>query len=171
MQRYVRSIEKKMNKTNDRFRVVIAVTESSPLSALWREAMILLHETPAELVALFVDDDRWRRAASLPFTREISRLGGAVADFTVQRAEQVNKEVITRTQRRIEKLASQADLTLKFEVMPESDQKRIEELVGSGQNVLIAPSFIKARPIYAHLTRLNCRIQLIEAIEENQSND
>lgn len=157
-----------MKTTDDRLRVVIAVTESSPLTALWRAAMNLLGESPAELVALFVDDDRWRRAASLPFTREISRIGGAVADFTVERAEEVNKEAITRTRRRIEQLASKANLALAFEVLRESDQNRIQELVGSGQNVLIAPSFITTRPIYAHLTRLDCRLLLIEAAEEKQ---
>jgi len=157
-----------MTKTDDRPRVVIAVTESSPLLALWRAAMDLMNDSPAELVALFVDDDRWRRAASLSFTREISRVSGAVADFTAQRAEQLNKEAITRTQQRIEKLATKADLALAFEVLPESDQERIKELVGTGQNVLIAPSFITARPIYAHLTRLDCRILLIEGTEEDQ---
>jgi len=155
-----------MKTTDDRLRVVIAVTEASPLSALWRAAMDLLSESPAELLALFVDDERWHRAASLPFTREISRIGGTAADFTVQRAEQVNKEAATRTQRRIEQLASKADLALAFEVLPESDQERIQELVGPGQNVLIAPSFITRRAIYAHLTRLDCRILLIEAAEE-----
>jgi hypothetical protein len=159
-----------MKKTDDRPRVVIAVTESSPLSALWRAAMDLMSESPAELLALYVDDDRWRRAASLSFTREISRVSGAVTDFTVQRAEQLNKEAITRTQRRIEKLAAKADLALAFEVLPESDQNRIKELVGAGQNVLIVPSFITTRPIYAHLTRLDCRILLIEATEEYQRN-
>jgi hypothetical protein len=161
---------KKMKKSDDRIRVVIAVTESSPLSALWREAMNLMNESPAELMALFVDDDRWRRAASLPFTREISRVSGAVADFTVQRAEDLNREAITRMRQRIEKLASQADLTLAFEVLPETDQDRIKELVGTSRNVLIAPSYIKSRPIYARLTRLDCRILLIEATQEDPHN-
>ena len=128
-----------MKTTDNRLRVVIAITESSPLEALWRAAMKLMSESPAELMALFVDDERWRRAASLPFTCEVSRIGGAVADFTVQRAEQVNKEAIARMQHRIEQLASNADLSLGFEVLPESDQKRINELVGSDQNILIAP--------------------------------
>jgi len=157
-----------MITTDDRLRVVIAVTESSPLAALWHAAMNLLDESPGQLVALFINDDRWRRAASLPFTREISRIGGAVADFTVQRAEQVNKEAIKRTQQRIEQLAAEADLALAFEVLPEPDQKRIQELVGNDQNVLIAPAFITTRPGYAHLTRLDCRLLLIEAEEEKQ---
>jgi hypothetical protein len=155
-----------MKITEDKLRVVIAVTASSPLAALWHAAMNLLDESPGQLVALFIDDDRWQRAASLPFTREISRIGGAVADFTVQRAEQVNKEAITRTQQRIEQLAAEADLALAFEVLPEPDQKRIQELVGNGQNVLIVPAFITTRPGYAYLTRLDCRLLLIEAEEE-----
>ena len=167
MQSCAKSMQEKMKKTDDTLRVVIAVTESSPLSALWRAAMNLMGESPAELVALFVDDDRWRRAASLPFTREISRVSGAMADFTVQRAEQLNREAITRTRHRIEQLASKADLALAFEVLPETDQNRIKELVGAGQNVLIAPSFITTRPIYAHLTRLDCRILLVEGAQED----
>lgn len=155
-----------MKKTNDRLRVVIAVTESSSLPALWRAAMKLMSNSPAEIVAVFLDDDRWRRAASLPFTREISRIGGAVAEFTVQRAKQVNEDAITQMQRRIERLASKADLGLEFEVVPESDQKRIKELVGTGRNVLVAPSVITTWPIYARLTRLDCRILLIETTEE-----
>lgn len=160
-----------MKKSDDRIRVVIAVTESSPLPALWRAAMDLMSESPAELVACFVDDDRWRRAASLPFTREVSRVSGAMADFTVQRAEELNREAITRMRQRIEKLASQAELALAFEVLPESDQQRIEELVGTSRNVLIAPSFIRTRPIYTRLNRLDCRIVLIEGTEENQHNE
>ena len=168
MRRCAKSMQKKTKKSDDKLRVLIAVTEASPLSALWRAAMNLMSESPAEILALFVDDNRWRRAASLPFTREISRVSGAAAEFTVQRAEQLNEEAIKRTQRHIEKLAAQADLSLAFEVLPESDQKRIEDIVGTGQIVLVAPSFITARPIYACLTRLDCRILLIEDRGEDQ---
>lgn len=162
---------KKTSKSNNRRRVVIAVTETSPLSALWREAMTLLSESPADLMALFVDDQRWLRAASLPFTREISRLSGAVAEFTAQRAEELNRQAITRMQQRIEKLAAESQLVLAFEVLPESDQKRITELLGAAHNVLIAPSFMRTRPIYAHLASCKCRIMLIEGSEEKQSGE
>lgn len=161
-------MQKKTKKPDDKLRVLIAVNEASPLSALWRAAMNLMSESPAEVLALFVDDNRWHRAASLPFTREISRVSGSAAEFTVQRAEQLNKEAIKRTQQHIEKLASQADLSFAFEVLPESDQKRIKELVSTGQSVLVAPSFITARPIYTHLARLDCRILLIEDLEDEQ---
>lgn len=68
-----------MAKTEMRLRIVIAVTETTPVARLWEAALRLLRDTPAELTALYVQDDRWRRAASLPFTREILRSGG-VAD-------------------------------------------------------------------------------------------
>ena len=159
----------KTKKSEARRRVVIAVTESCPVSALWREAMSIMSETPADLMALFVDDRRWHRAASLSFTREISRLSGAVAEFTAQRAEELNREAIKRVQQQIEKLAADAKLALAFEVLPESDQKRITALLGAGQNVLVAPSFLRTRPIYAHLARCDCRIMLIEDSGEKQA--
>ncbi len=164
-------MKRKMKKSDTMRRVVIAITESSPLPELWREAMNLMSESPAELMALFMDDDRWRRAASLPFTREISRVSGAAADFTVQRAEQLNKEAIARMQERMQKLAEEAKLALAFEVLPESDRERIEALVGTAQNVLIAPSVIKKRPIYTHLSRCDCRILLIESHEQDRAED
>jgi glycine/D-amino acid oxidase-like deaminating enzyme len=157
---------RKMNRNSDKTRVVIAVTESSPVRQLWRAAMQELRHTRAELLALLVDDDRWRRAASLPFTREISRLSGAVADFTEQRAEQVKKEHLSRTQQRIQSLAADADQSLTFEVLSVSDAKRMEEFIGRGTDILIAPSFITNQPIYAYIAQLDCRILLIEATEE-----
>lgn len=155
----------KMNVSADRFRVVIAVTESSSLSALWHAAVNLVRESPAEFVALFVHGDRWRRAASLPFTREISRASGSAADFTVQRAEKLTKDAIARTQRRIENLAIEADLALAFEALPESDQCGILERIGTDLAVLVMPSAMTRLPIYSQLRRLNCRIVLIEENE------
>jgi len=155
-----------MSKTDDKARIVIAVTELTPVRQLWREALQRLRESQAELFALFVADDRWRRAASLPFTREISRLSGMDADFTLRRASQVHEEAINRTRYRMQKLASEANLALMFEVLPESDQQRIRELVAGSQNILIAPSFITGRPLFAELQKLDCRIVLIEAEEE-----
>ena len=69
-------------------RVLIAVTEFSPVDKLWRAALDIIAESPGELLAVFVSEDHWHRAASLPFTLEISRLSGAGAKFTQQRAEQ-----------------------------------------------------------------------------------
>lgn len=156
-----------MNRNSERTRIAIAVTESSPMKELWRAALQHLSDPQAELTALFVADDRWHRAASLPFTLEISRIGGAVAKFTAIRAEQVSQEAATRARQLMLELASEAGLALAFEILPESDQERIRELVAGARNVLIAPAYIASRPIYAQFKKLDCRIVLIEAKEED----
>jgi len=155
-----------MNKADDKGRIVIAVTELTPVRLLWREVLQRRHESTVELLALFVTDDRWHRAASLPFTREISRVSGMGENFTMRRARQVHDEAIHRTQRRMQKLATEANLELMFEVLPESGQQRIRELVAGSQDILIAPSFMSTRPFFAELQKLDCRIELIEANEE-----
>ncbi len=160
-----------MKAHKESLRILIAVTEFSPVLELWRAAMRFADGTQAEFVALFIDDDRWRRAASLPFTREISRISGTVVDFTAERAEQVKTEAVTRTHRQLEQLASNADLVLAFEVLSESDQKHIRELLEVGQDILIAPSFITNRPVYAHLAQLDCQVLLIEATEEKHESE
>jgi hypothetical protein len=157
-----------MSTNRETTRIAIAVTESSPVKQLWRAALRYLSNSEAELTALFVADDRWHRAASLPFTCEISRIGGAIANFTAQRAEQVSNEAATRAQRRMEELASEAGLALGFEVLSESDQERVRELVAGAQNILIAPSFMASRSIFAQFEKLDCRIVLIEATEEDR---
>jgi len=156
-----------VNMTDVKARIVIAVTELTPVQELWRAALQRLHESWADLHALFFADDQWHRAASLPFTREISRISGINEDFTQQRASQVHEEAINRTRRRMQDLASEANLAIVFEVLPESNQQRIRELVSGPQNTLIAPSFITRRPLFAELQKLDCRIVLVEAKEES----
>ena len=151
-----------MTKSDDRIRILIAVTEASPVTELW-QAALRLGGRDTEVVALFLPDDRWHRAASLPFTREVSRLGGSVVDFTRQRAEELYRESVARIHRRIEQLAAEADLALAFEELSEQDAERLEELAAGSQSILIAPSFIQREPIYARISRLDCRIELIEA--------
>ena len=157
-----------MAKSSETLRIAIAVTETSPMHELWRTALRYLSDSHAELMALFVADDRWHRAASLPFTCEISRVGGTAADFTAHRAEQVSEEAVTRARRRLEDLASEAGLGLAFEVLSESDQEKVRELVADVQSILIAPSFVAKRPIFAQLEKLDCEIVLIEATEDER---
>lgn len=152
-----------MKKSDDRVRILIAVTETSPVAELW-QAAVERHDHNAELVALFVSDDRWHRAASLPFTREISRLG-AVADFTRQRADQLYKESVARIRRRIAELAEQSDLAPAFEELSEKNPARLEELAAGTQSVLIASSLITRDPIYTRIARLDCHIELVESSE------
>ena len=155
-----------MAKTEVKVRVVIAVTETTPVARLWKAALRLLRDSPADLVTLYVEDDRWHRVASLPFTREILRSGGVPVDFTRQRAEQVSKERAARIQELIQKLAAESDLKPAFEVLGESDAERLREFIGSHDNILVVPSFISTRPIFALLSELDCRIELVETEEE-----
>ena len=89
-----------MKLAESKRRIVIAVTETTPVQRLWGAAMRVLEDSPGELVTLFVAEDRWRRVASLPFTREISRTG-RVADFTHNRAKQIQKDAVARTRPRL----------------------------------------------------------------------
>ena len=155
-----------MTKDEVKLRVVIAVTETAPVALLWETALRLLRESRAELATLYVRDDRWHRVASLPFTREIMRSGGVAVEFTRQRAEQVSRERAARVREAIRKLAAEAQLEPVFEILDESDALHLREFIGSRENILVVPSFISTRPIYAMLSELNCRIELVEATEE-----
>jgi hypothetical protein len=142
--------------------VVIAITELAPVQRIWREALQFIEESRTELHALFVEDERWHRAASLPFTREISRVSGAGADFTVQRAIEVHRETIDRARRQLQQLAAESERELAFEVLPESDQKRIRDLAADGDCIVIAPEILAEQPVFRELQELGCRIVLIE---------
>ena len=157
-----------MAKTEMKLRVVIAVTDTTPVARLWEAALRLLRESPADLVTLYVEDDRWHRIASLPFTREISRSGGVPVEFTRQRAEQVSRAQAARVQEMIQQLAAKSNLKTAFEVLSESDAERLREFISSHENILVALSFISTRPIFAMLSEMNCRIELVEAAEEEE---
>ena len=60
-------------------RAVIVLTESQSLTALWRAALSSADQPAQDVVVVFLDDERWQRAACLPFTCEISRIGGGIA--------------------------------------------------------------------------------------------
>ncbi len=146
-------------------RIVIAVTETTPVQRLWGAAMRVFEDSPGELVTLFVEENRWQRVASLPFTREISRTG-RVADFTRNRAEQIQKEAVARVQEAIRRLAEKESMEPRFEVLPETDVERLRTFLGNSANVLVAPSFISSRPLYAMISQLDCKILLVEVAEE-----
>lgn len=156
----------KMSENNGKARILIAVTELTPVQQLWDEALQYVQRSPAELLALFLVEDHWHRAASLPFTREISRMSGMDTDFTLQRARQIHDEAINRARDRMQALASQADLVLDFEVLPESEQERIGELVAGSRSILIVPSFLTTHPFFTFVQQADCRIVLIEAEEQ-----
>jgi hypothetical protein len=150
------------SSTNDPHRILLAVTETSPLVRLWDAVAEHLADTRVELVTIFVSDDRWHRAASLPFTREISRVGRANVKFTPKRAEQVNNDVVDRTRIQLQHLADEADLQFVFEVLQEHQAARLRDLVSDKQDVLIAPSHLTGWSVYAEFARLNCPILLVD---------
>lgn len=151
---------------NEMRRIMLAVTETTSLPELWAAVMEHLAETPAELITVFVSDDRWRRAASLSFTREISRIGGSSCEFTPQRAEQLGREAATRTQGLLQKLAADAKIQAAFETLEQHETTRVQEFIMSESDVLIAPSGLQAWPIFAELSRLKCQILLVDTKDE-----
>ena len=146
-------------------RIMLALNESSSLPTLWRAVTELLGEGAAELVTVFITDDRWHRAASLPFTREISRFSGLPGDFTRERADEVNRDAQGRTQKAVAQLAAERQLDFVFEILAEHSAEQIHRLVRMEQDILIAPSLFRSRPIFAELSRLKCRVLLVDTEE------
>lgn len=149
-------------------RVLLVITESSPVEKLWHTLVECIEGTPAEVMTVFVSDDRWRRAASLPFTREISRVSGLFADFTRRRAERIDEEAIERARAKLGELAEDRGLQLAFAMLSEYETARVREVVHVEQDVLIAPSVLEDRPVFAELMRLNRRIMLVD-VEEREN--
>ena len=150
------------SSTNDLRRILLAVTETSPLTRLWHAVAENLADTRVELITIFVSDDRWHRAASLPFTREISRIGRSNVKFTPKRAEEIDKDVVDRTRLQLQRLADEAELQFVFEVLREHQTSQLHDLVSVEHDVLIVPSYLRGWPVYAEFTRLNCQILLVD---------
>ena len=151
--------------TGETRRIILAVTETSSLDRLWNVVVEHVAGARPKIITVFVSDDRWHRAASLPFTREISRVSGAGEDFTRQRAEQIGTETAGRARERISTLAAEAELDFVFEVLAEHETARVRQVVRVEQDLLIAPSALEDRPVFIELARLNRKILLVD-IEE-----
>lgn len=147
---------------NEARRVLLAVNEPKSIPDLWRAAAEHLADDGAELITVFFSDDRWRRAASLPFTREVFRISGSSADFTLTRAERLDRDAIAKIRRRLQRFARKAKIRFAFEVLVGQETIRIHELLTSESDVLIAPSSFKGRPIFNEITRLKCRVRFVE---------
>lgn len=160
-----------MTTDSDRRRIVIALTETSPVPRLWHAAMALRAESPADLLTLFLQDERWLRAASLPFTREFPRSGGRPTEFTHERAREVSQETARQAKRLIEQLADKAKTQVMFETVLQPDRGRLIELIGEYQSILIAHDAITALPIYLHFVELGCHIELIGSSAENDDEE
>jgi hypothetical protein len=115
-------------------RVLLAVTDTSPIETLWQSLVEAVADGRADVVTLFVRDEHWRRAASLGFTREISRLSGSQAAFTHRRARQVSMAAAVRVQQQLQQLAAETRLKLEFEVVSEQEG---DELARRERHILL----------------------------------
>lgn len=151
----------------DRRRVIIAVTEGASVDRLWHFSARWLTTPDIELVVLYLSDDRWQRVASLPFTREFPRTGGAASDFTKKRAQQVHEAAIRQIRDLIQQRAAEARLPLVFETLAHTDPDRLREFIDRRASVIIAPAMIAREPIFVHLSQLGCRIELVDDDRES----
>ena len=158
-----------MTSSEGRRRVLIAITESSPVDRLWQVALERTAGTQAELLALFLAEDHWQRAASLPFTREISRLSGAGAEFTRQRADELHAEAIRNARDLLARLAAEAERPLGFEVLASAEIARLRELAAGSGNLLIASSIITRRPFFSLISSLECGLELVDSSSQEKS--
>ena len=152
-------------------RVALAVTEGSPLDKLWNVLVEHLQGSHAEIVTIFVSDDRWHRAASLPFTREISRLSGSERDFTRQRAAALHGDLAGRTREQISRLAAETKQQISFTILSERETPEVHQLVSIECDVLIAPSMLEHWPVFAQLTRVNRQVLLVDVEEQEHGNE
>lgn len=160
-----------MSENERHERVIIALTEASSIAALWEAAMQASSDTNTELLVIFLHDERWQRAASLPFTREISQVGGNARDFTLQRAEQVLDEKAGTLRKSIEKRAERAGLTTAFQVLPETDQAQTRTLLAGETNIVVGPSALAQHPVFLELQSIVKRMILIESDERQSGQD
>jgi len=152
-----------MTRESDKLRILIALTESSPVPRLWKAALDRRADRPADLVTLFLQDERWLRAASLPFTREFPRSGGRSLNFTHQRAREIGQETARQAKKLIEQLAAKSKTRVAFETLSERDRPRLVEIIGEHQSILIAADAITTLPVYVHFVELGCHIELIDS--------
>lgn len=153
-----------MAKSERTDRVLIAITEFSPVDVLWQAALRRIGDTQVELLALYFTEDHWQRAASLPFTREISRVSGERMAFTRQRAEQLHSEAIDRARELTKRLAAESNRTFGFEVLSSTEIDRLKDFVAGAGSILIASLPITRLPLFPLISSLDCRIELVELV-------
>ena len=151
-----------MNERSDLLRVLLAITESCPVDRLWESLVDQVADAQVEVVTIIVSDDTWRRAASLPFTHEISRISGMRADFTHHRAEHVRAEAASRAREHLERLAEDSQVELEVEVVTEDEEARVATVVTVERDILIAPSVLEGKPLFAKLARWHRKVVLVE---------
>ena len=154
-----------MNRQEDKRRILLLLTEQSPLQRLWQVVEEHLAGANNEVVALFISDERWHRAASLPFTREFSRLSGTHRNFTAQRATELDQDIFGQIQARLRELTTRAEPQPTFEVLAEREISRIGNYVRVKMDLLVAPADLKNREVFGELTLLSCQMLFVESEE------
>jgi hypothetical protein len=157
-----------MTDVKDIRRVMLAVTETSPLEKLWQSLVEHVAGSRAEVVTVFVRDDTWHRVATLPFAVEISRISGARVAFTQRRAEQLGEDAAGRTRQRLEQLAAETGLRMIFEVLTAPEAGEVRRLADIERDLLIAPSALKGMPLLTELTTRHRQVLLVEVEEQSE---
>ena len=155
-----------MTDVDDIRRVMLAITETSPLEKLWQSLVEHVAGSRAEVVAVFVSDDTWRRVASLPFAVEVSRISGARVAFTQRRAEQLGEVAAGCARQRIEQLAAGTGLQLVFEVLTTTEAGQLQRLVDVERDLLIAPSLLEDMPLLSALAVRHRKVLLVEVDDQ-----
>ena len=143
-------------------RVLVLMTESGPVEQLWQTALDHARETGSEVNVLIVHDERWYRAASLPFTREISRLGGPRRNFTRERADALVGEAVSRVRRVTQALAAETRAYCRYYAVTGAMLPQLERLVTGRRGILVASSEFESLPICEQARSLSCEIILID---------
>jgi hypothetical protein len=146
-------------------RLLIALTEDTPVARLWQVMLEHLRDDPTDVCALFVIDERWHRAASLPGTLEISRVSGAALEFTRERADQLCRAAADRVRRDVERMATESRLRLTFDVLSEISPEKLREFLAGEPDVVIASSHLKLLSAYSVLESLQCHVILVDEQE------
>lgn len=142
--------------------ILVVITETSPVEALWRAALDRAREAGSEVNILIVRDERWHRAASLPFTSEIPRLGGPRRKFTAERAEALVGEAIARLRGMAQALAAESRIECHYHVVTETVFPDLEGLVVGRRGILVASSELETLPIFEQARGLRCEIVLVD---------
>jgi hypothetical protein len=148
-------------------RIMLAVTETSPLDELWQSLVEQVSGAEAEVLTVWVSDDTWYRVASLPFAVEISRISGARVAFTRRRAKQLGDDAAGRARQRLEELAAEAGLRLVFEMLTTTESGQLQKLAAIERDLLIAPSALEGLPLLAELAGGHRRVLLVEVDEQS----
>jgi len=155
-----------MTANDPRRRVLLALTESAPVQRLWQAVLDQLREGPADVCAVFVVDERWQQAASLPGTLEISRVSGTALEFTRERADELCRAAAARARQDIERRAAEAQLRLSFDVLADSVHDRLKDLLSDEQILVIAPARLRTLSAYSIFEGLRCRIVIVDESDE-----